>query len=112
SHAHREPVALADHGVGGTRAGGERVPDQTLGDVAQVVACAHVPVPPTVRPSIRTVGKPTPTGTDCPSLPQVPRPSSTARSAPTREIRVSTSGPLPIGVASRTGRPTRPPSIR
>jgi hypothetical protein len=29
-------------------------------------------VPPTVSPSILRVGDPTPTGTDCPSLPQVP----------------------------------------
>src|SRR5438045_8066412 len=37
-------------------------------------------VPPTVISSIRIVGSPTPTGTDWPSLPQVPTPSSSARS--------------------------------
>ena len=36
----------------------------------------YVCVPPTVSESIRTVGWPTPTGTDCPSLPQVRRPAS------------------------------------
>src|SRR5262249_10810956 len=105
-----EAVALAGEGVGGTGARGQRIADQSLGDPAQVAA-AHAPVPPTVRPSMRTVGRPTPTGTDCPSLPQVPSPSSSARSLPTRVMRVSTSGPLPIRVASRTGRPTTPPSI-
>ncbi|MGH8626618.1 MAG: hypothetical protein ACREYC_15565, partial [Gammaproteobacteria bacterium] len=29
-------------------------------------------VPPTVNPSMRSVGWPTPTGTCCPSFPQVP----------------------------------------
>ena len=41
---------------------------------------------------MRTVGRPTPTGTDCPSFPHVPSPSSSARSLPTRVMRVSTSG--------------------
>ena len=35
-------------------------------------------------PSMRIVGSPTPTGTDWPSLPQVPMPSSSSRSWPTR----------------------------
>ncbi len=61
-------------------------------------------VPPTVIPSIRIVGSPTPTGTDCPSLPQVPIPESRLRSLPTILTRVSTSGPLPISVAPLTGR--------
>ena len=46
---------------------------------------------------------PTPTGTACPSLPQVPTPSSSFRSLPTMETRVSTSGPLPISVAPLIG---------
>src|SRR5439155_23652488 len=60
-------------------------------------------VPPTVSPSILSVGCPTPTGTLCPSLPQVPTPVSSARSLPIMETRVSTSGPLPIRVAPFTG---------
>src|SRR5262245_32561001 len=69
-------------------------------------------VPPTVSPSIRTVGRPTPTGTDCPFLPQVPMPSSSCRSFPTMLMRLSTSGPLPIKVAPFTGRVSLPPSMR
>src|SRR5664280_2954067 len=34
----------------------------------------YPPVPPTVSRSTFSVGIPTPTGTDCPSLPQVPTP--------------------------------------
>src|SRR5207302_5123651 len=68
-------------------------------------------VPPTVSPSILSVGCPTPTGTLCPSLPQVPTPSSSFRSLPTIETRVSTSGPLPIRVAPLRGAPTRPFSM-
>src|SRR5262249_51922932 len=106
-----EAVALSRERVGGIRTGGPRVPHQSLGDAAQGAA-RHAPVPPTVRPSMRTVGRPTPTGTDWPSLPHVPIPSSSPRSLPTRVMRVNTSGPLPISVASRTGRPTTPPSMR
>ena len=57
-------------------------------------------------------GNPTPTGTDWPSLPQVPIPSSILRSLPTRLTRVSASGPLPMRVAPLTGRVTLPSSIR
>ena len=60
-------------------------------------------VPPTVNPSIRNVGCPTPTGTLCPSLPQVPTPVSRAMSWPTIFTRVSASGPLPMRVAPFTG---------
>src|SRR2546426_4495726 len=69
-------------------------------------------VPPTVRPSIFKVGWPTPTGTLCPSLPQVPMPESSARSLPIMLTRVSASGPLPISVAPFTGCVTLPSSIR
>src|SRR3989475_1791738 len=69
-------------------------------------------VPPTVRPSIFRVGWPTPTGTLCPSLPQVPMPESSARSLPIMLTRVSASGPLPISVAPFTGCVTLPSSIR
>src|SRR3990167_6468350 len=68
-------------------------------------------VPPTVMSSMRIVGSPTPTGTDCPSLPQVPTPSSRARSRPTRVTRVSASGPAPMRDAPLTGTVTRPSSI-
>src|SRR5437879_4457764 len=60
-------------------------------------------VPPTVSPSILSVGCPTPTGTLWPSFPQVPTPVSSARSLPIIETRVSASGPLPISVAPFTG---------
>ena len=60
-------------------------------------------VPPTVKPSIRKVGCPTPTGTLWPSLPQVPTPESRRMSLPIIEIFLSDSGPLPISVAPLTG---------
>src|SRR5213080_3886613 len=68
-------------------------------------------VPPTVSPSILIVGCPSPTGTLCPSLPQVPTPSSSFRSLPTMDTRVSTSGPFPIKVAPLMGAVTWPSSI-
>src|SRR5581483_7621419 len=110
--ADREAVALDDDRVGGAGARRGSPGDEAARDLAEVGGVAHACVPPTVRPSMRTVGRPTPTGTDCPSLPQVPMTSSSWRSAPTREMRVSTSGPLPMSVAPRTGRPILPPSIR
>ena len=58
------------------------------------------------------VGWPTPTGTPCPSLPQVPIPSSRRRSLPIIVILVSASGPLPIKVAPLTAGPTLPSSMR
>src|SRR5438552_855981 len=60
-------------------------------------------VPPTVNPSILSVGTPTPTGTLWPSLPQVPMPLSSSISLPTIDTRVKASGPLPISVAPFTG---------
>ena len=60
-------------------------------------------VPPTVNPSIRSVGWPTPTGTLCPSFPHVPTPESISMSLPIMLTRVSTSGPLPMRVAPFTG---------
>ena len=68
-------------------------------------ARAHPPicVPPTVIFAILIVGQPTPTGTLCPSLPQVPTPVSSPMSLPIIATRVSTSGPLPISVAPFTG---------
>src|SRR6185503_13137105 len=82
----------------------ERTVGNALGEV-------H-PVPPTVSPSILSVGWPTPTGTLWPSLPQVPMPGSSARSLPIIDTRVSASGPLPISVAPLTGCVTLPFSIR
>ncbi len=52
---------------------------------------------------MRRVGWPTPTGTDWPSLPQVPTPPSSFKSLPTMLTRCNTSGPLPINVAPLTG---------
>src|SRR6185437_3334106 len=72
----------------------------------------HAAVPPTVSPSMRKVGCPTPTGTPWPSLPQVPMPRSSARSLPIMVILVSASGPLPMRVAPFTGLPSLPFSMR
>ncbi len=72
----------------------------------------YAPVPPTVIASIFRVGWPTPTGTDCPSLPHVPTPLSNARSLPTIDTRLMASGPLPISVAPLTGAVILPSSIR
>ena len=59
-----------------------------------------------------TTGMPTPTGTLCPSFPQVPMPSSSFKSCPTIDTYFSASGPFPISVASRTGAVIFPSSIR
>ncbi len=45
--------------------------------------------PPIVRPPIRKVGWPTPTGTHCPALPQLPIPGARAMSLPIALIRLS-----------------------
>src|ERR1041385_736261 len=71
----------------------------------------HRAVPPTVMLSSFRVGMPTPTGTDWPSLPQVPTPSSSWRSFPTIDTFVSASGPLPISVQFFNGAVTWPFSI-
>src|SRR6185369_3112169 len=95
--------------------------ERAVGDQRREVVCvreefrvvrrkAHA-VPPTVSPSIFSVGWPTPTGTLCPSLPQVPMPVSSSRSLPIIVTRVSASGPLPISVAPFTGCVTLPSSI-
>ena len=57
---------------------------------AQVQAAQAVP--PTVSPSMRSVGCPTPTGTLWPSLPQVPTPLSSFMSLPIMVTRVSMIG--------------------
>src|SRR6185437_14849596 len=111
-----ELVAFADgdFGVGGS--GVHRSRDDIGSELPQVGrkcgCCAHRPVPPTVMRSSLTVGMPTPTGTLWPSLPQVPMPSSSARSWPTIDTCFSASGPLPMRVASRTGAVTLPSSMR
>src|SRR5690606_1144098 len=117
AHARLERVALDERRVGGVRAGVEGAAHGALDGLGGGQRCAHgggahVSVPPTVRPSMRSVGRPTPTGTDWPSSPHVPIPESRRRSLPIRETRVSTSGPLPISMAPRTGAPIRPFSIR
>ena len=63
----------------------------------------HQAVPPTVSPSMRMVGWPTPTGTLWPSLPQVPTPLSRRMSLPIRLTFFMHSGPLPTSVAPLTG---------
>src|SRR5262249_22956140 len=73
---------------------------------------AHAPVPPTVTSSIRTVGRPTPTGTLWPSFPQVPSPGSNDASEPTALTCLSASGPTPMSMAPLTGRVISPCSIR
>src|SRR4029079_10770540 len=82
-----------------------------LEDIGPPVA-AHAAVPPTVSPSISTVGWPTPAGTLCPALPHTPTPSSSLRSSPIPFTRVSTVGPSPISVAPLTGSAILPPRIR
>src|SRR5262245_59581427 len=101
-HAYRQRVTFGDQHIRCRRAAPLCVMQQRLGDLEQRVA-AHAWVPPTVIASMRMVGSPTPTGTDWPSLPHVPMPSSRARSLPTIETCVSASGPLPINVAPFTG---------
>src|SRR5262249_5216842 len=116
--ARGERRLLDQHRVGGGGAGPGREVEHRLQGGAQLLGAerpggpAHACVPPTVRPSMRIVGRPTPTGTDWPFLAQVPMPSSRARSCPTMLMRVRTSGPLPIRVAPFTGRVTAPCSIR
>ncbi len=66
-------------------------------------SCPCYAVPPTVSPSRRSVGWPTPTGTLWPSLPQVPTPVSRRMSLPIMRMRFNASGPLPMSVAPLTG---------
>src|SRR4030095_16347926 len=82
-----------------------------LPEARRVVWFRSYAVPPTVKPSIFSVGRPTPTGTFCPSLPHEPTPASSARSLPISETLVSASGPLPISVAPFTGYVSLPSSI-
>src|SRR5215471_13179583 len=85
--------------------------DRLIDDVGEQFCCNHF-VPPTVISEILIVGNPTQTGTLCPSLPQVPTPSSSARSPATAVTFVRASGPLPMSVAPLTGAVTLPSSIR
>src|SRR5688572_11071395 len=117
---HRRRVALGTrrrrHAAGGELErrvlGAHRAQGFHLDRVAAARAFLDHAVTPTVRPSILSVGCPTPTGTLCPSLPQVPMPESSSRSLPIMLTRVSTSGPLPIRVAPFTGWVTLPFSMR
>src|SRR5205809_4089854 len=68
-------------------------------------------VPPTVSPSILSVGCPTPTGTLWPSFPQVPTPVSSARSLAMIETRVSTYGSVALGVGALAGEAALPVSM-
>src|SRR4030042_2653628 len=96
--AHLGGVALYEDGVGSEGAGALRSPERSPHRLEEIRG--HPSVPPTVMSSMRMVGRPTPTGTDWPSLPQVPTPASRARSRPSREPRSRTSGPFPISVAA------------
>ncbi|MNF17252.1 hypothetical protein D3C80_2206390 [compost metagenome] len=69
-------------------------------------------MPPTVIWSMRRCGWPTPTGTHCPALPQLPMPVSSFESLPIIETRFMASGPLPISIAPFTGAPILPFSMR
>src|SRR5262249_42278754 len=115
-HFHAQLAAVAHDDFGGIGAGLARLGDHTLGDVAQLVSrvALHRPtlVPPTVISAILSVGVPTPTGTDCPSLPHVHIPSDNLKSLPTAVTLRSTSGPLPIRFTSFSGAVTLPSSIR
>src|SRR5262249_4605524 len=110
AHASRELIAFGDGAlrVGGT--GVEGLPHDVAGKRVEMVP-AHA-VPPTVMRSTLMVGIPTPTGTDCPSLPQTPMPSSRCKSFPTMLTYFNASGPLPMSVAPRTGRVILPSSIK
>src|SRR5262249_42319094 len=88
------------------------IADQVPSLSPQSSALSYDRVPPTVRSWMPSVGKPTPTGTDCPFFPHVPTPVSSARSFPTMVIRVRTSGPLPMRLAPLTGRVSLPCSMR
>src|SRR5712692_9875570 len=77
----REFAAFCDGALGIPRAPLERLLHYIRGEFGEMVL-AHA-VPPTVMRSILIVGMPTPTGTLCPSLPQMPMPSSSCRSLPT-----------------------------
>src|SRR5262247_3613018 len=108
----REVLLLDQEAIGRRRPTGLGATQDVREQAGAERGVAHTWVPPTVMPSMRIVGSPTPTGTDCPSLPHVPTPSSSCRSWPTRETRVSASGPLPMSVAPFTGVVTRPSSMR
>src|SRR5207302_1439953 len=107
--------ALAHQRLGRIGARAPRPLDHLLGDRLQRFACVlHfcTRVPPTVMAAILTVGVPTPTGTDWPSLPQVHMPSDSWKSLPTAVTCVSTSGPLPIRLTSLSGAVSLPSSMR
>ena len=69
-------------------------------------------VPPTVMLAILIVGQPTPTGTLCPSFPQVQIPSEVLRRCRASRLLRSTSGPLPIRFTPLSGAVIFPPSTR
>src|SRR5688572_16335117 len=89
-----------------------RKPEPEVENLADPRFGHQAAVPPTVSPSIISVGWPTPAGTDWPPLPQTPMPSSSAMSLPIAATLVSTVGPSPIRVAPLIGAPSLPFSIR
>src|ERR1041385_7701145 len=104
AHAHRHRLAVFAAGAY------TFVELQVRSEFPDVWPC-YLAVPPTVVLSSFSVGMPTPTGTDWPSLPQVPTPSSSCRSLPTIETLVSASAPLPIKVQFLSGPVISPFSI-
>jgi len=76
ANARLDRVREQQHRVRSLGAGATGRRERLLDDAAGLArgGRAHPCVPPTVRPSIRSVGRPTPTGTLWPSFPQVPTP--------------------------------------
>src|SRR6185295_7123820 len=114
------PVAHADAGLAADlhqrlrllRASPARPLHQLLGQLLRRRPAHRATlVPPTVMPSMRSVGNPTPTGTIWPSFPHIPIPGSGMGSQPTIVTFFSASGPTPISMAFFTGRPSFPSSI-
>src|SRR5581483_4905306 len=87
-------------------------PDDAVADRQQFVELgAHAAVPPIVSAVTRNVGTPSPTGTPWPSLPHMPG-GPIATALPTASTWVSTCGPLPMRLPSRSGSVISPLWIR
>ena len=90
-----------------------RAPRETQVALAASARRSRPAVPPTVRPSMRSVGRPTPTGTHWPSLPQVPMPSVEREVVADRASRASARrGRCRSASRPCTGAPILPSSIR
>src|SRR5690606_33056111 len=119
-HLGGEVRALPHHRLGHVCAELLRALDDALTERDQLIQVlsghARAPqptwVPPTVMPAILIVGQPTPTGTLCPSLPQVQMPSESSMSFPSIVTLRMTSGPFPIRFTPLSGAVILPSSIR